>query len=287
MKGGGGPRNAAPAMNKVVPSRPGLALEIVFVAVAYGVSWATWAPLVLAARRGSAASPYFHLVGGLGPAVGAVVAAALGGRGSSSVLVSRLDPRRSRPIWLAVAVLGPIAVHALASVVLGLAGHPWPKWETLGVSREYPDLGRVPYWAANIVFYGFGEEVGWRGYLLPRLQARHNALVSALIVAVVWAIWHVPLFWFAAGMRAMGPAEVAGWFFSLVTGSILLTWLFNSSRGCVTAVALFHGILDIVMTSPGPVALPNVMGAVLTLAGIAIVFVARPANLARQPRETG
>jgi uncharacterized protein len=273
-------------MRKPVQSRIGPALPFLFVAVAFGLSWLVWSPLVAASCRGRTAWPYLHLIGALGPAVAALTAAAVDGRSALKGLLSRFNPRRSRTRWLVLAALGPVALYALAALALKVVGQPWPGWQTLGTSREYADLGRAGYWAANIVFYGYGEEIGWRGYLLPRLQGQNNALVSALVVSVLWALWHLPLFWFAAGMRAMGPAEIGGWFFSIVTGSILMTWLFNSSGGSVTVVALFHGVLDIVITSPGAPALATVMGAALTVWGIAIVVVARPANLARCARQT-
>lgn len=71
----------------------------------------------------------------------------------------------------------------------------------------------------------------------------------------------------------MGVGGIAGWFSSMITGSVLMTWLFNSSRGSLLAVALFHGVLDVVMTSPVTGPLPSVMGALITIAGIAIPFV--------------
>jgi hypothetical protein len=82
----------------------------------------------------------------------------------------------------------------------------------------------------------------------------------------------------------MGLAGVTGWLFSMVTGSILMTWLFNTSRGSILAVALFHGVLDIVMTSPVKGALPSVMCAIITLLGLAVPVVFGTTNLARGQR---
>ena len=82
----------------------------------------------------------------------------------------------------------------------------------------------------------------------------------------------------------MGIGGVSGWLFSIVTGSILMTWLFNTSRGSVLAVALFHGVLDIVMTSPVEGALPSIMGAIITIFGLAIPVVFGRTNLARRQR---
>jgi hypothetical protein len=73
-------------------------------------------------------------------------------------------------------------------------------------------------------------------------------------------------------MRAMGAAEVAGWAASLFTGSLLMTYLWSASRGSIVVVAVFHGVLDIVMTTPGSGASVNVMGAAVTILGLLCVL---------------
>jgi membrane protease YdiL (CAAX protease family) len=256
----------------------GVGAIALFLAVAFAVSWSVWAAPARAALAGAAVPPslhYHHLLGALGPALAALLVAACEGRPSLASLLARLDPRRGKARWLALGLLGPLLLYALAAVVLRLAGAGWPRLADFGASREYAELGRGGYWLANVFFYGYGEELGWRGFLLPRLQQRAGALTSALLVSAVWALWHLPLFWFSPGMSSMGAAAVAGWLFSLVTGSILMTWLFNVSEGNVTAVALFHGVLDIVMGSPGPAAASSIMGAALTIWGLVVAFLGR------------
>jgi uncharacterized protein len=157
-------------------------------------------------------------------------------------------------------------------------------WADIGRSLEYPALGRGAYWAANIFFYGLGEEVGWRGFALPRLQARASALNSALLLGTAWAAWHLPLFAFAGGLSSMGMGEALGWLFSILMGSMLMTWLFNASRGSILAVAVFHGVLDIVMTSPVKGRLPSVMGAIITIFGVGVPLVFGATNLGRHER---
>lgn len=79
----------------------------------------------------------------------------------------------------------------------------------------------------------------------------------------------------------MGIGGALGWLASMITGSILMTWLFNSTRGSVLCVALFHGTLDIAMTSPVSGGLMSMMGAVITVWGVAIPFVYGRLNLSR------
>lgn len=82
-----------------------------------------------------------------------------------------------------------------------------------------------------------GEEMGWRGYVLPRLQAKYNALVSSLILGVVWSVWHLPKF-FGTGVNG----DLSFFWFTVFTMSVavLYTWLYNNSRGSLLLVTIFH-----------------------------------------------
>ena len=93
--------------------------------------------------------------------------------------------------------------------------------------------------AAEIIFYGYGEEVGWRGYVLPRLQRRHSALWASVLISIGWSLWHLPLFLVNESYRQMGVGGTIGWYFSMLTGAILMTWLYNSTDGSILLLAIF------------------------------------------------
>jgi hypothetical protein len=81
---------------------------------------------------------------------------------------------------------------------------------------------------------------------------------------------HLPLFTFSHGLRELGPAGLPFWYGSILVGSVLATWLFNSSGGSIAVVAIFHGVLDIVFNSPVGDAFNFVVGALVTASGIVI-----------------
>ena len=95
---------------------------------------------------------------------------------------------------------------------------------------------------------GLGEELGWRGFLLPRLQARYNALISSIIIAIVWGLWHWPLF----ALEGMSPTYEMGQAWGVVPSllgytvvvifpySILFTWLYNNTKGSLLLAFVFH-----------------------------------------------
>jgi membrane protease YdiL (CAAX protease family) len=258
-----------------------------FFVLAYAGSWLAWLPSTLAALgvvKGSPA-PYLHLLGGLGPMFAAVLVTwGSGDRAALRRLRDRSLTLRGGVRWVAAAFLLPAGLFALALLMLSVFDASPVRWNRLGTSTEYPEMPPPVFWLANVVCYGFGEEVGWRGFALPRIQARRSALSSALLLGVAWAIWHLPLFTFTDGLAHLGIGGTVGWLMSILTGSVLMTWFFNSSRGSVLAVAVFHGVLDIFMTSPVVPNVASVMGAILTIGTVALVPLFGPSHLARQTR---
>jgi uncharacterized protein len=246
-----------------------------FVAIAYGWAWAWWLPL-LADRQdwvSWSVSPALHLVGGLGPAIAAlVVVTVLHGRVGVLALMARCLAWRGRLGWLAVAALGPLALFAVAVLAARLVEGTWPTLTQFAASIEYAALPIGLYWMANLFFYGFGEEIGWRGFLQPRLQRRRNALTAAAWVSVVWALWHLPLFWITPTYRAMPAVGFVGFYFSILVGSLVLAWLSIAGRASILVVAVFHAVFDIATTTPTTTTLiPTMTGAAVTIAGLATI----------------
>ena len=257
-----------------------------YFALAYGISWVLWAPLWLPAFgvHGLPVVPFHHALGAMGPIIAAFLASAMEtGMAGPADLLRRMGLWRGRLRWVAVALLAPYALLALAVIAASLLGGERVSLAGLGRSREFPQFSAFGFLVYNIASFGFGEEVGWRGFALPRLQTRHTALIASLLLTLGWALWHVPLFFYRPGYTSMDAAGIAGWFFSLLTGAVLLTWLYNESRGSILVVAFFHATVDVAFTSgisTPPVV--NVAGALITGWGIIVLIVAGPRYLSRR-----
>lgn len=97
-------------------------------------------------------------------------------------------------------------------------------------------LAALPLW---ILTFGIGEETGWRGFALPRLQRGRSALSATIILWVFWALWHLPLFFYS-----YEASILPGFLIGLLAGAITLTWLYNSTSGTILLVALWHGTFN-------------------------------------------
>ena len=89
------------------------------------------------------------------------------------------------------------------------------------------------------LFIGLGEEPGWRGFALPELQRRYSPLLASLILAPIWAIWHLPL----VGNEFPWPI-VPVFLLSLFGATFMLTWFFNRTNGSVLLPMLFHATVN-------------------------------------------
>jgi membrane protease YdiL (CAAX protease family) len=259
---------------------------VAFFALACGISWLLWSPLWLPALgvHGLPVLPLHHALGALGPIAAAfVMSAAESGKAGPRDLLRRMVLWRGRLRWVAVALVGPFAILAVAVAVAAVFGGDRPSLAGLGRSRELPELPALAFLAYNLVTFGWGEEAGWRGFALPRLQARRSALAATLLLTAGWALWHAPLFLYRPGYVVMDAAGVAGWLVSLATGAILLTWLYNESGGSILVVALFHASIDAVFTSQAASPLvTSVTGMLVTAWGIAVLVAGGPARLSRR-----
>ena len=93
----------------------------------------------------------------------------------------------------------------------------------------------LPVFVAGV--FGNGEEIGWRGYALPRLQARYAALFSAILIGVIWGLWHIAIY-----IRSFNPNWFAWYLVGVIAKSVLITWAYNGSRGSLLLATLYHAM---------------------------------------------
>lgn len=219
---------------------------VVFLAVAFGVTWAMWAPLLVQAQTsGLGVMPWTFFAASIGPAVGAIAAAAWeGGPGGVLAWARRAFSVRLRAFWWIVALGLPALYCLVAFSVAAVATGNWPDPALFGLTAKLPGLAWPAVALVWVVTFGLGEESGWRGWLLPALTRRMPAFWAALVVAGVWIAWHVPAFFFNPTYTAMG-AGIVGWMLALVSGSFLLSWMTLGARGSIVPVIVWHAGFDL------------------------------------------
>jgi len=214
---------------------------LAYVLLAYLISWSWWVPLAVAGVKTRPGQGWpTHLPGLLGAAIAAILVTALAqGRVGLRGLAARAYRWRVPARWYLL-IAGTAALLALAPVVRSIRGAPLPSAVDY---VTYSGVGVLPVVLTVIIVLvvnGFGEEIGWRGFLADRLLDRHGLVPAALIVAPVWALWHAPMFWYVENLAALGIAGTSGWLLGLTAGSILLTWLYASSGRSIAVVSLWH-----------------------------------------------
>lgn len=208
-------------------------------------SWSFWIPAVLTWRAGPASPEHleallpFVLLGAYGPTIAAIALTAYtDGRSGLRQLLGRYLIWRVPFVWYLYALLAPPAfLMAAIGWHMSQGGSVGPL-DLSGAALVVPTL------LAALPFGPLAEELGWRGYALPRCQAIANPLVSSLAIGAVWTLWHAPLFWAPAGTSISGEPVTAGavlTFLAFVTGlSFLFTWLADHTRGSVLLAVLLH-----------------------------------------------
>jgi membrane protease YdiL (CAAX protease family) len=202
------------------------------------------------------------------------------GREGLRALLRRILKWRVRPAWWLVAI-APLILYGLVAVALRVVQGNWPDAAGMGQIDFMPNLGigALFFW---ILTFGLGEETGWRGYALPRLQRGRSALSATAILWAVWALWHLPLFFYS-----YDPSVIPGLTIGLLAGAVTFTWLYNSTGGSVLVVAVWHGAFN--FTTGCAACKASVMAAILStlvmIWAVLVVLLFRPATLSRAGKQ--
>jgi len=209
-----------------------------FVLFAFGISYLVGVPLLMGVTGmippgAGLARGYLPRIGvTYGPAVAALLLARLAGTpGAARDLLRRALPtRRDLPWSIGIVVAG----IGLASLALAVAGVGWA--EQLGIVRAHGGL-LAAHLALQLVVVALGEELGWRGWLLPALAARTTRLRATVAVAAIWGVWHAPLLFsgfVAASMLLLGVLGL----------SVIFTALWARAEHRLFTVVLAHATVN-------------------------------------------
>jgi uncharacterized protein len=275
------------------PGRTGLSQLVrrhplaAFLVLTYGLTWALWIPLDI--FRDAAAGPYTSLallIGSNIPSAVAIVLTLVGfGWGATRKLLGRLLIWRISWRWYLV-LLAPTA-FVVGTITL------------VAVTRGGPTAALAVPLVSAIIAVAFmtfpgsalGEEIGWRGFALPRVQSRRTALTASLVIGSLHGLWHLPL-WLRGDVDhrlSVYPAFLI----QALALAVIYTWLYNSSKGSLLLVVLFHTATNAPLTLVLlPLGIENwvlpfwLMAGFTVLAALVVIAVFGPSRLSRLPKQT-
>ncbi|HEY6682899.1 MAG TPA: type II CAAX endopeptidase family protein [Propionibacteriaceae bacterium] len=275
------------------PGRTGLSQLVrrhplaAFLVLTYGLSWALWIPLDI--FRDATSGPFTSialLIGSNVPSVVAIVLTAVGfGKGATRKLLGQLLIWRVGWRWYLVLLAPTALVVGTITLVAVTRGGPT-------AALAMPLLNAI-FFVAFMTFPGsaVGEEIGWRGFALPRLQARRTALTASLVVGSLHGLWHLPLW-----LRGDADHRLSAYPAFLIQAlalAVIYTWLYNNTKGSLLIVALFHTATNAPLTLVLlPLGIENwilpfwLMAGFTVVAAVVVVAVFGPTNLSRHPRQT-
>lgn len=219
-----------------------------FLALAFGVSWAAWATaFTLGGPAHSPAAAGIHLLGAFGPLAAALAVRVRRGRRGEAAPVHAVRTGRRTLLWTPPLMLLAAATVLAASLLAQAAGGPVFGLEhAQGAIR---DAGGLVAFAGMMLIGGpLGEEPGWRGTLQPRLRATLGRLPAGLLLGVVWSVWHLPLFFVEGTVQhTLGLASASGVLFCVGVLPMALLIGYAYERGGVVAAIAVHLAINTTM----------------------------------------
>lgn len=266
-----------------------------FFALTFTLTWVFWIPAALSGKEITTFSVGVLIaLGGLfGKVLPAVIFPYLtqGSEGWRDFWRRVIDFRRIGLGWYAVILISFPLFSALGVLTDVLTGGSVPLFETARHFLMKP-LTILPFAVFTLLFGPLPEELGWRGYVLDRLQARWNALASSLILGTLWLLWHLPLFFIEGSYHREGISLGSlrfGLSFGLFTLalSVLITWIYNNNGRSTLSAVLVHFMGNFTGEFLKlPVAGDSFKALWTVIAAITVVFIWGAKTLTRRQRST-
>lgn len=198
------------------------------------------------------------------------------------LLIARVGLR-----WYLFAIFGLPIIYAVSVLLFNaLGGSPALSMLSERMSNLSPlqlTLNIVPMFI--VIGIVNGEELAWRGFALPRLQARYNALTASLILGVIWTVFHLPLFFTLTG-SSQADMSFVGFLISTTALTVLYTWMYNNTRGSVLMAYLFHAAANtwsqVFPIDHGGPLIGKISIALIVLAAVIVVLMNGAENLSRK-----
>ena len=209
-----------------------------FFVLAYAITWLAFLPDILGYRGDL--NQVFMMIAQFGPAIAALVLVWYTGA-SVRDWARSIVRWRVRPWWYFMVVALPVVLIAVQGIIFGLLGYPLDMASIPGRLVNF-----LPSAIMLALIAGLGEEPGWRGFALPRLETRYAPVLATALLGFVWAMWHLPLVFvdprFPHGFTSVVPQVLLA-LLTMITiffYAFFYTWVYNRTQSVLLCM-LLHG----------------------------------------------
>lgn len=209
-----------------------------FFVLAYAITWLAWLPAILGYE--GELGQILMMIAQFGPAVAAFILVWYTGASVRGWL-SGIVRWRMAPWWYAVAVGFPVSLIAVQGAIFGLLGYPLDMASIPGRLVNF-----LPSALVLALIAGLGEEPGWRGFALARLETRYAPVLATALLGFVWAMWHLPLALvdprFPHGFTSIAPQILLALLtmLTIFCYAFFYTWVYNRTQSVLLCM-LLHG----------------------------------------------
>ena len=211
---------------------------ILFFVITFLVAWLFFitGSLISGNAHLSALSRLLIFIGAISPGLVAVSLTAItkGGEGVK-LLINKISFKDTGITWYIFAISFIAFIKGLAALIFFLLYGSWPQF---GTTPWYVMLFAI----AVSMWVQAGEEIGWRGYALPLMSKKFGLAMASILLGIIWATWHLPLFYITAADTFNQSFPV---YLLQVTGlSVIMAWLFWKVDGNLLPLMVFHAAIN-------------------------------------------
>ncbi|TFF85581.1 MAG: CPBP family intramembrane metalloprotease [Promethearchaeota archaeon] len=254
---------------------------IVYIIISYAITWSILFPLSLFYMElDFPIREIWHSFGAVGPAISAIIVLKIK-RGNSGLKHLKKSFLRRPSIKYLIFAAFPLIVFLITFSIESFVGTF--SFNDFVIENRLFDFSSILLFLLVSISYGFFEEIGWRGYLLPTFQKRFNALISTIILSLIWAFWHLPLFFYRYEDFQLAFFPLLTFCLLLFSGSIVFTFLYNQTKGSLLPVIILHITYDIVTSHQTGIA-SIVISVIFVILDIIIIVKFRWKNLSENER---
>ena len=198
-----------------------------FILITYLISWLLWLPLFFMEES----NILLIVVGGFGPLIAAFIMTLITDNNIKKWLGKIFNFKIKFKLYVFV-LLYPLIFYGLISILLYITGN------TFTPAKEISLFSYIMNLIAMLILGGGQEEVGWRGYALPKMIKKYKPLTASFILGLIWIGWHLPLFFIKDSAQAGLP--FIWYIINTLAFSIILTWLYIKSNYSVIPAMILH-----------------------------------------------